>query len=67
MFETSTNPDLRNISPIMPAAPLFRNDRQFVPLQAAGMLAWMMRNAFKDRLPGLESVWRPAYSGFESG
>jgi hypothetical protein len=65
MFETSTNPDLRNISPIMPPAPLFRDDRKFAPLQAADMLAWMMRNAFKDRLPGLESVWRPAHSGFE--
>jgi hypothetical protein len=65
MFQSSANPDLRDISPIMPPAPMFLDDHQFVPLQAADVLAWLLRNSFKDRLPGLESVWRPSYSGFE--
>jgi hypothetical protein len=50
---------------VMPPYPMFRDDKQFAPLQAADILAWLLRNAFRDRLPGLESVWHPADTEFD--
>jgi len=45
---------------------MFKDDRDFLPLQAADILAWFLRTSFRDRVPGLETVWRrPARTGFE--
>jgi hypothetical protein len=51
---------------ILPVSPMFKDDHKFAPLQAADILAWLLRHAFSDRIPGLETVWRyPRPSGFE--
>jgi hypothetical protein len=39
--------------PILPSDILFRDDRNFLPLQAADMLAWLLRKA----LNGERSEW----------
>jgi len=51
---------------VLPSSIMFRNDKTFVPLQAADILAWFERMTFRDRLPGIETVWRfPDPTGFE--
>ena len=65
MIQRSKIEEINAISNILPPHPMFRDDKQFVPLQAADILAWLLRNSFKDRLPGLETAWRPRETGFE--
>ena len=65
LIELTNNEKLSRIKNILPPAPMFRDDRHFLPLQAADILAWLLRTAFRDRLPGLETAWRPALTGFE--
>jgi hypothetical protein len=62
-----TNPErVEQVKSVLPSAPLFRDDKKFPPLQAADILAWLLRHAFSDRIPGSETVWRyPKPSGFE--
>lgn len=62
-----TNPErAERVRNILPSAPLFRDDQKFSPLQAADILAWLLRHAFSDRIPGSETAWRhPQPSGFE--
>jgi Protein of unknown function (DUF3800) len=62
-----TNPErVEQVRNVLPSAPLFRDDQKFAPLQAADILAWLLRHAFSDRIPGSETVWRyPQPSGFE--
>jgi hypothetical protein len=38
-----------SLGQILPVEPMFKDDRQFLPLQAADMLAWLFRNAFNGR------------------
>lgn|GEM_PF-1466768 len=65
MIQTSKNKRINAISHLLPPYPMFRDDKHFVPLQAADILAWLLRNAFMDRLPGLETAWHPKKTGFE--
>lgn len=70
MYETLspaglTPKGLTDISSVMPVSPMFRDDREFLPLQAADILAWLLRCTFRDRVPGLESEWRRSITGFE--
>jgi hypothetical protein len=62
-----TNPERADrVKKVLPPAPLFRDDRKFVPLQAADILAWLLRTTFSDRVPGLETEWRyPKPTGLE--
>jgi len=65
MIQTTKDPRVHDVSSIMPTMPMFKDDRKFIPLQAADMLAWFLRTTFRDRVPGLETVWRkPAPMGF---
>lgn len=40
------DPELQEV---LPTEPMFRPDTEFLPLQAADMLAWLFRNAFNGR------------------
>jgi len=46
LMKKRAEPDL---SRILPVEPMFKDDKQFLPLQAADMLAWLFRNAFNGR------------------
>jgi hypothetical protein len=61
---TAQPEELNRIANALPPSPMFRDDRKFVPLQAADILAWLIRTAFSDRLPGPESAFRPKDTGF---
>jgi hypothetical protein len=39
------------------SAPIERNDKQIMPLQAADLLAWKIRRSFQDRQNKLEVFW----------
>jgi hypothetical protein len=56
MIQTSKDKRINAISHLLPSHPMFRNDKEFAPLQAADILAWLLRNAFMDRLPGLQTA-----------
>lgn len=62
-----TNPErVEQVRTVLPSSIMFRNDKKFVPLQAADVLAWFLRMTFRDRAPGIETVWRsPDPNGFE--
>ena len=42
----SANEDQRDLARVLPPSPLFRDDHTFYPLQAADVLAWLLRHAF---------------------
>jgi hypothetical protein len=66
MIELTNSERVERVKKILPPVPMFRDDRQFVPLQAADILAWLLRTTFRDRIPGLETAWRyPTPTGFE--
>lgn len=41
---------------VMPVEPLFRDDKQFLPLQAADMMAWLFRRDYEDRSTHLANL-----------
>jgi hypothetical protein len=49
---------------IMPVEPIFRDDAEFVPLQAADMLAWLIHRGLNDGLPPREVLEHLQRSGW---
>jgi hypothetical protein len=49
-FRSRLDPELQKV---LPSEPMFRPDQEFLPLQAADMLAWLFRNATN----GLRTEW----------
>jgi len=45
-FRSRLDPELQKV---LPSEPMFRPDHDFLPLQAADMLAWLLRNATNGR------------------
>lgn len=45
----SKDEDIRHLSKTLPPDPMFRDDEQYVPLQASDMLAWLFRMAFSGQ------------------
>ncbi|MGD1156563.1 MAG: DUF3800 domain-containing protein [Terriglobia bacterium] len=47
---------LRSLSRVLPADPMFRDDKHLLPLQAADMLAWLFRMAFSGHRTEFEWI-----------
>jgi hypothetical protein len=53
------------ISPYLGSPPVFRNDVTFRPLQAADMLAWLVRDCLTSGAPNMEEISRTAIKHVE--
>jgi hypothetical protein len=56
-----TAPD--DVKPMLGSTPVFKSDRDVLPLQAADMEAWWLRKRWREQLTGeprLEYPWQPA-------
>lgn len=40
-----------DLVPLLPPEPIFKNDHEFLPLQAADLFAWLIRRAWNDNQP----------------